>query len=272
MIYFLHGNGLPGGCYKQFTSQLAKTHEIIVEPVIHTAPSCPPAKRWSSMRDFVANRIEQLAQRHGELTLVGHSMGGYLHMLATDKLIRGDKNHRKFVSDIILIDSPVPVGWRNTLLKIIQTMKVSEKLGPAPIAARRRNHWASKQEALEFFQSKKFTQDWHPDVINDYIDSALKAGENNNLELTIPRQTESDIYAHIPATEPFKALKRLRDHGINPAFIAGEESNETRLGSRKGNYAIFANRLATLPTGHLVPFELPRECAAAVTNFIAQTA
>jgi pimeloyl-ACP methyl ester carboxylesterase len=272
MIYFLHGNGLPGGCYKQFTSHLAKTHEITVEPVIYTAPSCPPAKRWTGMRDLVATRIEQLAQRHGELTLVGHSMGGYLHMLAADKLIRNDQKNRKLVSDIILIDSPVPVGWRNTLLKIIQTIKVSEKLGPAPIAARRRNHWSSKEEALEFFQSKKFTHNWHTGVINDYINNALTLAQNGHLELTIPRQTESDIYAHIPATEPFKALNRLRGHGINPAFIAGESSNETRLGSRKGNYAIFANRLVTLPTGHLVPFELPFECAAAVTKLIAQKA
>jgi pimeloyl-ACP methyl ester carboxylesterase len=275
MIYFLHGNGFPGGCYQQFLANLRYFETVFAEPVLTSPIQCHPQQRWPTMRDQAMARIESLlmkcADTKTQLTLVGHSMGGYLQIMAAKRLIEADVAHVHLIKDIVLIDSPFPLGHRQALLSFLQKSGIGDKFGPAPIAARRRNRWADLDEAKAFFRSKKFTQKWAPGVIDDFLDHALTQAKELHFELTIPRETERDIYANITAKEARQALIYLHQRKITPAFIAGTQSLEVSLGGRSANYKLFSERLIEIESGHLIPMEQPTACARAVAQLLKLT-
>jgi pimeloyl-ACP methyl ester carboxylesterase len=275
MIYFLHGNGFPSGCYQQFLTALATTTKTFAEPLLTSPPNCHPTKRWFVMRDQAMARIEALLNEHSEelkkgekLHLVGHSMGGYLQMMAAQKLLERNSDFRSIIGSIVLIDSPVPLGWRGLLLKTLQATTLSTKGGPAPIAAKRRYQWSTIEEATRFFATKPFTQGWRSGVLKDFTTHALTRIEDGSFELTVPRQVESDIYAYTTATEAIQALNYLKRKSISPFFIAGSNSIEVGLAGRQKMYRLFRNQLAVIEGSHLIPFEKPTECADEVLKFL----
>jgi pimeloyl-ACP methyl ester carboxylesterase len=280
MIYFLHGNGFPSGCYRQFIQPLSVTTTVFAEPLLTSPIECPPKLRWLTMRDQAVARIETLITEQAghigkagegeKIHLVGHSMGGYLQMMAAQALIEKNPNLQKFIGAIVLIDSPVPLGWRGFLLKALQATSLSNKFGPAPIAAKRRFRWESIHEAIRFFATKPFTHRWYSGVLKDFTAHALSKTADGQFELTVPRQVESDIYAHTSAAQAVAALYALKNKGLSPYFIAGSESIEVGLAGRKKIYRLFQTRLTIIDGGHLIPFEQPKQCAQAVLDFLKQ--
>jgi pimeloyl-ACP methyl ester carboxylesterase len=275
MIYFLHGNGFPSGCYRQFLNALATKTTIVAEPLLTSPLDCPATERWFIMRDQAIATIEALIEEHSEriasgekLHLVGHSMGGYLQMMAAQALIEKNPDLEKAFGAIVLIDSPVPLGWRGWLLKVLQATSLSSKFGPAPIAAKRRFQWQSIHEAISFFASKPFTNRWSSGVLKDFTAHALTKTAEGNYELTVPRQVESEVYAQTTAAHAVASLYALREKGISPYFIAGSDSIEIGLAGRKKIYRLFQGQLTILEGSHLIPFEQPKQCAQAVLAFI----
>jgi pimeloyl-ACP methyl ester carboxylesterase len=275
MIYFLHGNGFPSGCYRQFLAPLANATKVFTEPLLTSPIDCPPTQRWFTMRDQAIARIEYLTQEHSaqimqgeKLNLVGHSMGGYLQMMAAQALIERNSKFKQIIGSVVLIDSPVPLGWRGLLLRAIQSTALANKVGPAPIAAKRRYQWQSINEAISFFATKPFTQRWSSGVLKDFTTHALTKTADGSYELTVPRQVESDIYAYTSASEAAAALHYLRSKGIAPNFVAGSESREINLAGRRKIYRLFQNKLTIIEGGHLIPFEQPKQCAEAVLAFL----
>jgi pimeloyl-ACP methyl ester carboxylesterase len=275
MIYFLHGNGFPGGCYRQFIDALKANTTVFVEPLLTSPINCPANQRWFTMRDQAIVRIEELINENSaqiatgeKLHLVGHSMGGYLQMMAAQKLIEKNADFQNMIGSIVLIDSPVPIGWRGLLLKTLQATSISSKVGPAPIAARRKFQWKSIDEAISFFATKPFTQGWHSGVLKDFTAHALTKVDDGSYELTIARNVESEIYAFTTATEAVEALYYLRKNGTSPFFIAGSDSIEVGLAGRKKIHGLFRGQLEVIDAGHLIPFEQPKQCAQAVLKFL----
>jgi pimeloyl-ACP methyl ester carboxylesterase len=275
MIYFLHGNGFPSGCYRQFLDALAAKTTTFAEPLLTSPIDCDATKRWFVMRDQAMVRIETLIEEYSEhikngekLHLVGHSMGGYLQMMAAQALIEKNPELQKVIGAIVLIDSPVPLGWRGLLLRVLQATSLSSKFGPAPIAAKRRYQWESIKEAISFFATKTFTQRWYSGVLKDFTAHALSKTADGKYELTVPRQVESEIYAQTTATQAVAALYALRSKGISPYFIAGSESIEVGLAGRKKIYRLFQTQLSILEGTHLIPFEQPKQCAQEVLTFL----
>jgi pimeloyl-ACP methyl ester carboxylesterase len=227
------------------------------------------------MRDQAIAKIEILINENSEqiargekLHLVGHSMGGYLQMMAAQALIEKNPDLQKVIGAIVLIDSPVPLGWRGLLLKALQATSLSSKFGPAPIAAKRRYQWENIKEATRFFATKPFTHRWYSGVLKDFTAHALTETKDGHYELTVPGQVESDIYAHTSAREAVAALYALKAKGISPYFIAGSESIEIGLAGRKKIYRLFQTQLSILEGTHLIPFEQPKQCAQEVLKFL----
>jgi pimeloyl-ACP methyl ester carboxylesterase len=271
MIYFLHGNGFPAACYRQFLTALKNYHEVFAEPMLTSALQCEPNKRWFVMRDQAVERIKTLinfTEANSKLHLVGHSMGGYLQMMAAQTLMEQEPQVKKRIGTVVLIESPMPLGLRGLLLKTLQATSLTKKLGPAPIAAKRRFQWRTLEEASAFFTTKSFTRGWDKEKIHDFTEGLLAKAHDGSYELAVVRQIESDIYANVPADRAIKALYSLRSEGISPYFIAGSHSIETGLAGRQKMYDLFKHQVAVLNGGHLITFEQPELCAQTVMNFI----
>lgn len=268
-ITFLHANGYPSGVYRQFFEALRERATVHAPAILETAPDSAAHLRWPKMLDQAldalqtlptsALKLQRAAPRHA---LVGHSMGGYIALQAAAR-------HMDTIRDVVLIDSPIPTGWRANVLTFAQLTGLAYKSGPAPIAARRRDAWTSLEAARAFFSGKAFVQAWADGVLDDFIEHAIVASADG-ATLKVPRDTERDIYAHIVHRSALTALRRLQRGGVNVSFIAGEHSEETRLAGFDGNERLFAPRFTRLPTGHLIPMEAPQACAEAVLSALNQ--
>ncbi len=254
-ITFLHANGYPSGVYRQFFAALREHATVHAPAILESAPDSAAHQRWPMMLDQALQTLPTTPStpRH---VLVGHSMGGYIALQAAAR-------HMDTIRDVVLIDSPIPTGWRANVLTFAQLTGLAYKSGPAPIAARRRDTWASRAAAREFFAGKAFVQSWADGVLDDFIEHAI-VDSAEGVTLKVPRDTERDIYAHIVHHSALKALRRLQRSGVNVSFIAGERSEETRLAGFEDNERLFAPRFTCLPTGHLVPLEAPQGCADAI--------
>ena len=265
-LTFLHANGYPSGVYRQFFAALREHATVHAPAILETTPDSAAHQRWPMMLDQALDALQTLpiltkdgtknknaTPRH---VLVGHSMGGYIALQAAVR-------HMDTIGDVVLIDSPIPTGWRSNLLTFAQLTGLAYKSGPAPIAARRRDTWPSRDAAREFFAGKAFVKSWADGVLEDFIEHAI-VDCADGVTLKIPRDTERDIYAHIVHRSALKALRRLQRGGVNVSFIAGERSEETRLAGFEDNERLFAPRFARLSTGHLIPMEAPQACADAV--------
>lgn len=265
-ITFLHANGYPSGVYRRFFSALREGAEVDAPDILATADDCAPRMRWPNMLDqaIAAARAAITADANASkrLVLVGHSMGGYLALQAASEI--GER-----ISGVVLIDSPIPTGWRAALLSFSQVTGMAYKAGPAPIAARRRDSWPTREKAREFFAGKPFVQQWAGEVLDDFVAHGL-VDHDDSARLRIPRDSERDIYAEIVHTRALRALRVLRRRGTPVSFIAGERSDETRMAGRAQNRRLFAPNFHELPYGHLIPMEAPEVCAAEVLRVLRE--
>ena len=262
-ITFLHANGYPSGVYRQFFAALRKHATVHAPAILETSPDSAAHQRWPMMLDQTLDALQTLPASAAKKesapprnVLVGHSMGGYIALQAAVR-------HMDTIRDVVLIDSPIPTGWRANVLTFAQLTGLAYKSGPAPIAARRRDAWPSHEAAREFFAGKTFVKAWADGVLDDFIEHAIVDGVDGVM-LKIPRDTERDIYAHIVHRSALAALRRLKRSGVNVSFIAGEQSEETQLAGFAENERLFAPLFRRLPTGHLIPMEAPEACADAV--------
>ena len=257
-ITFFHANGYPTGVYRQFLAALTVHATVDAPPILETAPQSPAHERWPLMLKLAtASLRSSAAEPRQKRVLVGHSMGGYLALQAAAQ-------QAAQISHVVLIDSPIPTGWRSAVMSFAQLTGLAYRSGPAPIAARRRDRWASRSAAKEFFAAKPFVQRFAPGVLNDFIEHALVDSSDGGVELRIPRNSESDIYAHIVHRKALAAVRLLRTQNVRVSFIAGEHSEELRMAGPAANERLFAQRFERMPHGHLIPLEAPQACADAV--------
>lgn len=273
---FLHANGYPAAVYRRFLATLADHIEVLPIAILETPADTPAKLRWRRLREQV---LEALGGADAGTALVGHSMGGYLALMAA--ATRLPVRH-----PVVLIDSPLPAFGKGAILSLAQRTGLVYRFGPAPVAARRRHTWPDLDEARHFFAGKSFVQRWAPGVLDDFVAHALDtrtgltgAGHGGGncgggdrgsagVTLRIPREEERDIYAHLPHRDAVRALLRLRAAGVPVGFVAGSHSIEMKMAGWRANRRLFGKRLVTLEAGHLVPLEAPEACAEAVLGLL----
>lgn len=259
-LLFLHANGYPSAVYRQFLDGLRPVYDVRAPDVLSTPADTPPGRRWATMRQQVAALVDTEAPD----VLCGHSMGGYLALCAA-----ADRLPAR--TQVVMVDSPIPSVMNSALLTVAKRIGLSTRVGPAPIAARRRDRWPSTHDARHHFAGKDFVRRWAPGVLDDFIAHALAPGEDA-VRLRIPREEERDIYAHLPHEAAIRAHARLRRAGIRVGFVAGTYSRELAMAGMTANRRRFGGHWITLPTGHLVPMEAPAACADAVLKLLGHGA
>lgn len=262
MIVFSHANSYSASTYRQlFAGWRAAGHEVAaIEHFGHDA-HFPVDRSWRGMTHQLTDLIDSLPQRR--LWLVGHSMGGYLSLLAA-----GQRPER--VRGIILLDSPIVYGWKSGLVAFAKAAGQMRRVSPAAVAIRRRDRWPDLSEAHRHFAAKPMFARWHPQVLNDYIqlgtevDPADSTGSRRRLKF------RPEIEAEIYATVPHRLLPYLRLHppGGPIAFVGGRRSREIRQVGMAATQGVTQGRVSWLEGSHLFPFERPEETVQAVLDWM----
>lgn len=264
MIVFSHGNSYPGSTYRRlFEGWQAAGHEVAYIERYGHEPGFGVDRRWHGMTQQLIALIDRLPQ--AQVWLVGHSMGGYLSLLAA-----GQRPRR--VRGIVVLDAPIIHGWKSGLIGVVKATGQMARVSPAAGALKRRDRWPDVQGVRSHFAAKPMFARWHPEMLDDYVhhgtepDPADAAGAARRLSF------RPEIEAEIYSTVPHRLVPYLRSHppGGPIAFIAGTRSREVRQVGLAATARVCQGRVSWIEGTHLFPFERPDETASAVLDWMAK--
>ena len=169
--------------------------------------------------------------------------------------------HPELARGVLLIDSPLLSGWRANAVGVAKRTQLVGSVSPGKISARRRNAWDSDDEALAYFRAKKVFAQWHPQVLQDYVQGGLADVDGRRM-LHFTREVETAIYN----TLPHNLASLLHHHPLRcpAAFIGGRASVEMRQVGMDLTRRITRGRVMMLDGSHLFPMERPHATAAAI--------
>lgn len=261
MIVFSHANSFSAATYgRLFAAWRAAGHEVAAIEHFGHDPNYPVDPRWQGMTRQLVKLIDGLAA--DEIWLVGHSMGGYLSLLAASQRPRRARG-------IVLLDSPLIHGWKSGIVGFAKLSRQMTRVSPAAGALRRRDHWPSLGAVRQHFANKPLFASWHPAVLDDYVHHGTQPLANGDArQLRFRPEIEASIYASVP----HRLVPYLRQHppGAPVAFIAGTRSREMRQVGLAATERLCEGRVAWVEGSHLFPFERPDETAAAVLDWMAR--
>lgn len=266
MIVFSHANSYCASTYRRlFDGWRAAGHEVaVVEHFGHDA-RFPVDRSWRGMTHQLTALIDSLPGAESEPWMVGHSMGGYLSLLAAGQ-------RPKRVRGIVLLDSPIVHGWKAGLVTVAKAAGMMRRLSPAAQAMKRRDRWPDIGEAHRHFAKKSMFASWHPDILDDYIRFGTEAEPTDRTGTERRLKFRPEIEAEIYSTVPHRLVSYLRLHppGGPVAFIGGKHSREIKLVGMEATERITQNRVSWVEGSHLFPFERPEETVCEVLGWMAK--
>ncbi|MFN3417205.1 MAG: alpha/beta fold hydrolase [Caldimonas sp.] len=256
-IVFSHANGFPAGTYRKLFEAWREAGYTVhaVEKFGHD-PRYPVTSNWPHLRNQLIHFIEREV---GEpVWLVGHSLGGYLSLLAAAK--RND-----LAQGVVLLDSPIVYGLKAHGVRLFKAAGLIQRVSPGRVSRQRRTSWASEEEALRHFASKPNFAVWDPEVLRDYIRAGTHPLGGRRV-LSFRREVETAIYNSLP--HHLHWLLRRRPLPCPVAFVGGTRSVEVKQVGLRGTEQVVQGRLQWIEGSHLFPFEKPEEAARAVLQWL----
>ena len=259
-IAFSHANGFPAGTYRRLFEvwQQAGWRVIAVPSYGHDA-AYPVSSNWPRLRDQLLDHVHTHAP--GErVALVGHSLGGYLSLLAACRQPHSARC-------VVLIDSPIVTGWRAHSLHVAKLTGLIQRASPARVSRSRRHQWPSAEDAHRHFAAKSKFARWDAAVLRDYIACGVEPDEGGaGVRLSFRREVETRLYNTLP--HHFSGLLQRHPPHCPVAFVGGRQSVEVHRAGMASTRALTQGRVEWLEGSHLVPMEKPVQTAAAVLRAI----
>ena len=255
-IVFSHANGFPAGTYRLlFEAWRAAGFKVAAVQRFGHDPDFPVSNNWPRLRE----QLLQLVQAQDQpVFLVGHSMGGFLSLMAACK-------RPALVHGVVLMDSPVVAGWRAHSVRALKLGGLLKRMGPGRISATRRWQWPSAEAAWQHFADKSVFARWQPEVLRDYILAGTEpdpTSSTGGVYLAFRREVETSVYNTLPHN--LQTLLRKHPPRVPVHYLGGTRSAEGRQAGMAATRALVQGRIAWVEGSHLFPMERPAETAAAV--------
>ena len=262
-LHFLHGTGFSALTFATLASHLPKDWSLWLTDVPGHGHSQQPRHRmpnWQEMADMVAAALYQQAnvQRDGPIVGIGHSMGGVLTLLAAAR-------YPDLFSRIVLLD---PVLFKPEIIVAQHLMRVSGAWKHSSLVrsvSKRRAVWSDKEAMFNYLSEKPFYRPWHPQVLTDFVNSATKMNEEQEVQLACDPRWEGSIFGSYPkglwrsvrkVNAPVDILVATKSYG----FIPGAVKKASKI-----NPLI---KWQAFGDTHCFPMEQPEETALLLTKLL----
>lgn len=256
-LVFSHANGFPAGTYRQlFDAWRAAGWRVLAIDKLGHDQRYPVSVNWPHVRDELIHFLEREAG--GPAWLVGHSLGGFLSVLAASA--RPELAH-----GIVLLDSPILPPLLGRVVQLGQATGLARRYSPGAVSRRRRFEWPDAEAAYQHFAAKPAFARWAPGVLQDYIDSGT-VPTGSSRQLAFRREVETAIYDNLP--HHIERLLRRQPLRCPLAFIGGTESTEVKQVGLRVTKRLTAGRISWIRGSHLFPFEQPAATAAEVLRWL----
>lgn len=259
-LVFSHANSFGAATYHVlFEALKARGFEVTAIDKFGHDPLYPVTNNWphlvQQLIDFAQLQVDKAG---APVFLVGHSLGGFLSLMAASRAPR-------LVRGVLLLDSPLVGGWRAQALGLAKRTQLVGSVSPGKLSRKRRQHWPSAEAALAHFKNKKAFAKWHPNVLEDYIAHGTHdetVNGHSQRVLSFDRNIETAIYNTLPSN--LETLIRQHPVKCPVAFIGGTRSAEIRQIGLDLTQRVTHGRLLMLDGSHLFPMEKPLVTAAAI--------
>ena len=263
LIHFAHANGVPSKVYQKLFDLLKDEYDIIYVPLLGPDKRYPIDNHWESLTNQVIDSIVRQAKGRPVIGL-GHSLGSVLTFQAALK-------RPELFSQVIMLDPPLIMGKESFALHVAKLFKLKalDKMSPAGLSKRRRDHWESREQAAELLRPKGFYQHFEAACFQAYIDHALMDDPlRGGVELTIPKMDEVEIFRTnpsrwwLPQTKP-----KMPVH-----LVVAEQSPFLPRKFPQQVKKKFGVPFTVTPGGHMFPLERPVEVVKLVKELIQSQA
>lgn len=257
-IVFSHANGFPAATYRViFEAWRRAGWQVLAIDKFGHDPHYPVTSNWPRQRDQLIDFVR--AHCPGQAVhLVGHSLGGYLSLLAACRA-------PMLAASVLLLDAPVVAGWRAHSLRVAKLTGLMRRMSPGRVSRARRWQWPGAEDTYRHYAAKHVFARWDERVLRDYVvcgtepDPDAAAG---SVRLAFQREVETRFYNTLP--HQMGALLKAHPPRCPVAFIGGTQSAEVRQAGLAATRALTQGRLQWIEGSHLYPMERPDETAAAV--------
>lgn len=246
-LHFAHANGIPSACYRKMLEPLGERFAVRAVPVLGTDPRYPPDEGWRSMTQQIVDSIRATCE--GPVIGVGHSFGGMMTFMAAHR-------HPELFRAIVMLDPPVFNGPWTLVLGALKALGFADRITPAGRSRRRREVFASRDEARERLRGKALFRTFDPECFEDYLRFGF-VDAVEGVRLAIPAAAEVAVFRGTPV-DSYRYRVPLRVPG---ALLAGAESDVTGRGFDERLARRHGLRRVVVPGGHMFPLERPLETA-----------
>lgn len=252
-LQFSHANGFPAPCYRVFLDALADRFDVRHVDRFGHDPRFPVTDGWRHLAEELIAKIEE-----GDVPVigVGHSLGGYLSVLAAAR-------RPELFRALILLDAPVLSRFQGNALAFVKRIGLIDRVTLAGTTRGRRREWPNAEAALRHFRPKASFRDFDPRCLEDYIRFGTEP-HAGGVRLVFDTEIEYAIYRTLPH-DIARFARRLQ---MPAGLIAGTRSDLRERISLRTSMAHFT--VADIDGGHLFPLEQPEAAARAVTGMIAR--
>ncbi len=250
-VVFSHANGFPLPVYRRLLDALQPEFASAGMLRFGHDPSRPVTVGWPYLVDELVEFVHAQPRCDGRTWLVGHSLGGYLSVLAAERL-------RDRVAGIVLLDSPLIAGVNAGILRLGRVTGLDRLMMPLRQTLQRRQYWPDAEAAHAHYAAKPMFARWDPRVLRDYADLCTVPDGRGQRTLLFDRGIEYRIYRALPTARVAAAGARLN---VPVAFIGGRQSREVRHTGLGATRALVGPRFAWTEGSHLFPMEAPDETA-----------
>ncbi|CAG4921466.1 MULTISPECIES: alpha/beta hydrolase [Acidithrix] len=204
---------------------------------------------WGTFANDIERTIEVLG---------GDSWAGFGHSYGGAALILAEANSPGLFKRLALFEPVVPIEGNSSKPDYSNHLSVLTK--------RRRRHFGTRREAHSNFESKFPMSSFDQTCIDLYLETGLKRTLDAQLELTCPREIESEIYAWASCNQAYSNLPKIE---IPMLFISGETTDAFDLNymERLREKAKRSEVEMALAMSHFGPFEKPEVVAKMITNW-----
>jgi len=256
VIVFSHANSFPASTYRVLFRSLRGRGFTVkaIEKYGHD-PAYPVTNNWPHLVQQLCTYAEQQAAEAGQpVWLVGHSLGGYLSVMAAMRL-------STLVKGVVILDSPLLSGWKSSAVGLAKQTGLVGSFSPGAVSKRRRNTWASADEAFAHFRPKRAFANWDEQVLRDYVNYCTEDQDCKRV-LSFDRDVETAIYNGLPHNLERQLKKYPLQCPVH--FLGGTDSAEMRQVGMALTNKIVKGRITMMDGTHLFPMEQPVATAAAI--------
>ncbi len=258
-LHFGHANGFPPGTYAAFLSCLRARYHVCTLEARPLWPGSDPAgtRGWETLVQDLRAAVDRPGLRGG--IGMGHSLGAIC-------TLRAAVEDPGLFRALVLIDPSFFTGPLSFAWGWLQRLRRVDRTPIVAGALRRRDRWASRQEARAAWRDKPLFKPFCDECFDAYLDTGLADDPEGGLRLRYPKKWEAAIFRTTPA-DPWNWVRRSP---VPTLLVRGETSQAlSRAAARKFGRLVPQGAVIEVPgTGHMLPLEQPGAVADTVVRWL----